>query len=249
MLPLRTDEQCFESIFSFRRYQIPILDPGASYFLSESRFSHLCLREINFSPQPGRHQRGKRAQSPERQADAMLRRRLCCCHCHNLCCHKQSLIQTGFFSDTGNGFAVCAQFCFQVSATPNADQLISWPLLVSPRSCLCPCPILRHLLPSGPLTTASPCLPDCYISLCSRCLSPSSLLAFEGRDQLPSEQASPSILSWFVCDTQPAVGLSSGEPEDVSLYDNILSLCNCSVGETYWLTSLAVRFDLRAKHR
>lgn len=111
------------------------------------------------------------------------------------------------------------------------------------------CSIHRHLLPSEALAIASPCLPERYISLCGCCLPPSSLLAFEGRGQLPTEQASPSILSWFVCDTQPAVGLSSGEPEDVSLDDNILSLCNCSVGETYWLASLAVRFDLRAKHR
>lgn len=175
--------------------------------------------------------------------------RLCCCHCHDLCHHEQSLIQTGFFSDAGDGFAVCAQFYFQVSATPNADQLTSWPLLVSPHSCLGPCSIHRHLLPSEALVIASPCLPERYISRCGCCLPPSSLLAFKGRGQLPTKQASPSTLSWFVCDTQPAVGLSSGEPEDVSLYDNILSLCNCSVGETYWLASLAVRFDLRAKHR
>lgn len=175
--------------------------------------------------------------------------RLCCCHCHDLCRHEQSLIQTGFFSDAGDGFAVCAQFYFQVSATPNADQLTSWPLLVSPHSRLGPCSIHRHLLPSEALVIASPCLPERYISRCGCCLPPSSLLAFEGRGQLPTKQASPSTLSWFVCDTQPAVGLSIGEPEDVSLYDSILSLCNCSVGETYWLASLAVRFDLRAKHR
>lgn len=53
------------------------------------------------------------------------------------------------------------------------------------------------------------------------CLLPSShfllLCLWSLRTQLPSELAPLNILFWFVCDTQPAVGLSSGEPKNAFL--------------------------------
>lgn len=41
------------------------------------------------------------------------------------------------------------------------------------------------------------------------------LCLWSHRPSFPSELASLNILFWFVCDTQPAVGLSSREPKDI----------------------------------
>lgn len=126
----------------------------------------------------------------------------------------------GIFLIQENECSVSARFSFQVSVKPNVGQSTapSWfciPVCVSqhPQALLLQDPDYCQLLFSWTLHKISN-LPTLFVI----CFPSSLLLSFwSHRSNFPGELASLNTLCWFVCDTPPAVGLSSREPEDAFL--------------------------------